>query len=245
MLSLNEYQRQVYAEIFGCSVEQSSGLTSAAMSVHRGTVFNSWMRALRLGFPSVRACVPAEFDSLADDFMRCRPPRHPCLQHYGAGFPDFLAARSNSQLPAFLVDIARFDLALEQVAHKTPGPHCLTFEIAPTIELRLNPSVTRLDTCYAVDLVRDAVEAGASDPLLGLDMSCAPRRFAIWRGPSGPTVRQLSPSAADFLAALLAGDSLTDAIGVTASGHQQSTLLLQAIRSEILTASFVDVIRIS
>lgn len=248
MLSLNDYQRRMTAEILGSKGTLLSGMTSAALIVHRETVFNTWVRALRLTFPSVYGCSPAAFQRLANEFMRGHPPRRPCLHDYGDEFPDFLASHPDFQqrdfriLP-YLPDLARFDLALDRAAQQPLGPHGRSFTIAADLELRLNPAVARLDTGYPVDLIRDAVESGSDHPLAGLEMTPTPCRFAIWRGANGPTVKRLSHFAANFLTALLTGNLAPDAIGLF-EGSIESAELLHAIRTEILTASFVEIVRI-
>lgn len=116
MLELADFQLAFAAAMGrsgGGALERQPGF-----AVYRNTTPNALVEALRAGYPVVAQLVGDEaFAILALDFARRRPPTHPVLLDYGAGFPHFLAAQPwiAEELP-YLPDVAEIE-RLRSEAH--------------------------------------------------------------------------------------------------------------------------------
>lgn len=79
-------------------------------AVYRNTAARGAVEALRAGYPTIDALIgEAAFTDAALDFRTGQPPTSPVLDHYGAGFPAFLARQPwTGELP-YLADVARLD----------------------------------------------------------------------------------------------------------------------------------------
>jgi hypothetical protein len=250
MLTLAEFQRRVSAELLdplsaanvypGCE----SGLVSQALVVHRRTVQSVWENALRLTFPALVRLISAEdFESLAYEYARAHLPRDASLDDFGAAFPEFLAAHPMTQGRRYLIDIARFELALERAAHQPRDVHSHDIPLGSHMTLRLFGSVGVLHFDFPVDLIRDAVDAARPEPLSGLDLTPEARHLAIWRGASGATVKAFSAASAHFLEGLLRDGSAERAVeSAMTAANIPAREVLAAIQSEVFTATFLQLI---
>jgi hypothetical protein len=250
MLTLAEFQRRVSAELLdplgaanvypGCE----SGLATQALAIHRRTVQSVWENALRITFPTLLCLISTEdFRSLAYEYARTHLPRAASLEDFGAAFPEFLAAQPMTQGRRYLIDIARFELALERAAHQPKDIHSPDIPLGSHMTLRILDSVRVQHFDFPVDLIRDAVDAARPEPLAGLDLTPEPRHFAIWRGTTGATVKAFSAASAHFLERLLQDGSAERAVesAVTAANIPAGDVLA-AIQSEVFTATFVQLI---
>ncbi|GIX38480.1 MAG: DUF2063 domain-containing protein [Silanimonas sp.] len=91
--------------------------------VHRNTVMSSLVRALAEGFPSIERLVgPEFFSAMATEFVRRRPPSHPVLLAYGAGFAEFLEGFGPVAALPYLADVARLDGLRRRAWHAADVP---------------------------------------------------------------------------------------------------------------------------
>ena len=113
-------------------------------AVYRNTTPNALIEALAASYP-VTFCLVGEeaFAILALDFAKRRPPAHPVLLDYGAGFPHFLAAQPwiAEELP-YLHDVAEIERLRAEAHIAADAPALDLSDLAcldPWPSLRLPP----------------------------------------------------------------------------------------------------------
>ena len=209
------------------------GLLAAAesLAVHRNTAIYGLVNALRISHPTVDALVGADFfDQAARDFVQAHPPTSAWLTGYGERFAEFLETYEPVRELPYLADVAQFDFAVEQVAldvSRADGP---SLDLGEAV-LALDGSLRLVDLNYPVAAIRDAL-AEDEDRLATLDMRGRRHALALWRLPEGTGVRELCPSSAVFVAAMLAGE---DPGGLLAEAD------LDALQSEVFAAPFARI----
>lgn len=180
-----------------------------ALSVHRDTALGGLVNALNLSFPTVLALVGKDFfDQAARAFIERSPPSSAWLTGYGEGFADFLAAYEFARELPYLADVARFDFAVERVAHAAEGEDGRTLDLGEAM-LTLDASLRLVDLDYPADAIRDALGED-EERLAQIDMRRRRRTLALWRRPDGAGLRLLSPISAAFVKAVHDGRDLSD-----------------------------------
>lgn len=116
-------------------------------AVYRNTTPNALSGALAANYP-VTSCLVGEeaFAILALDFAKRRPPAHPVLIDYGAGFPHFLAGQPwiAEELP-YLPDVAEIERLRTEAHVAADAPALGLADLAkldpwPTLRLALHPA---------------------------------------------------------------------------------------------------------
>ena len=136
-----------------------AGLTDGAgrpagrrFGVYRNNVAVSLTEAMHEAFPVIaRLLGKHNMDGLAGLFLRAHPPRDPRLMHYGAAFPDFLAAMPQLAHLGYLADVARLELALRRSYHAADAD-----PLAPEVLAATDPetlAAARLDLAPALGLL--------------------------------------------------------------------------------------------
>ncbi|SLN51030.1 hypothetical protein ROJ8625_02540 [Roseivivax jejudonensis] len=179
-------------------------------AVYRNNVAVSLRDALAAGFPAVAARLgPALFSDVALDYLRASPPDTPVLQHWGTGFPDYLAAHPHLADRPDLPDLARLDLLIRQSYHAAdheaadPAPLATMDEATlMTVRLRLAPSLRLLSSPWPVLSLRRVVLDGGPEP------SMAPEEIVVLRPDFDPEPRALPAGGVAILSALRAGAPL-------------------------------------
>jgi hypothetical protein len=224
MSSLRELQAGFRAAIL---VDDESGVApavidddvgaSARLAIYRHHVFTSLTAALQATYPVVTRLVDRRFFGwVADRYVRAHPPAGPCLAEYGGDFPAFLA-----QFPAcahlpWLADVARLEWAMNVALH-APDAVALDSDALRALEpgalarltLRLEPSVTLLDSPWPVDAIWRANQPAADGVV---DLGAGAARIEIRRLGDDVVFRALPPGTFAFRAALAAGRTLQDAV---------------------------------
>ena len=189
---------------------QSAGKRFA---VYRNNVVVGLTEALEAAFPVVRKLVgEAFFAAMAGEFLRRHPPQSRIMMLYGAEFPGFLSRFPPVATLPYLPDVARLEQALRESYHAAdadpvapevlaaiPEAAFLTSRLALAPALRLIRSPWPIHAIWHANTQGGAVQAGAEDVLL-----LRPKFDA------SPIV--LPKAAADFIAALLAGEVVATAL---------------------------------
>jgi hypothetical protein len=221
-MSLREIQRDLRAALLGgdearaCAAVDGDGLDpSARLAIYRHHVATTLTAALRATFPVVCRLVDERFFAFAADrYIRAEPPSGPCLFEYGAGFAGFLAEFPPCAGLAYLPDVARLEWALERAWHAPdarPLPIDAMAAVPPRdaggLGLALDPSVTYLDSRFAVDRIWRANRPDAVEPEL-VDAGAGPARLEIRRRGDDAGFRALEPGVFTLRRALAEGDDL-------------------------------------
>lgn len=123
MPSLREFQsrcRRAFvagdSSALGELVQSHVGATSSGISVYQNNARETFRLALAASYPIVEALVGADcFAGLASRYLGLHPSSEPDLQLFTEQFPEFLdGCYSNSQY-RYLADVARLELATDQV----------------------------------------------------------------------------------------------------------------------------------
>ena len=244
MSSLHEFQRQLAASLLPIESAANDEPTPPAQThmsglhVHRQTVSSALTSALQYAYPSVlRLLGGAEFARLAACYARHHPPQTAVPGEYGARFPEYLVLWAGST-ESWLIDVARFDREVEQVAKEPLGLFGNPIALGRTTSLRLDASLRCQRFSYPVDLLQGAQAPSISDgSSRGPDAFPAPRHLAIWRNAEGAAVKWLSEPSVRFLKSLLASHGPKEAI-LVAVGRLDPQKVVKAVRSELFSSSF-------
>ena len=183
-------------------------------SVYRNNVAASLTRALEASFPTVRKLVGDEFfGAMAVVFLRAHPPRSQMLMLYGDAFPGWLESFPPVAHLGYLPDVARLDQAMRESYHAadgTPLPEAafqrLRGEDIAGLRLSLAPSLRLVRSRWPIQAIWAANHEGGPKPQM------VPQDVAVLRAEFDPRPVTLPSGGADFLAGLLAGQTLGEAL---------------------------------
>ncbi len=193
--------------------------------VYRNNVAAGLGRALEDGFPIVRAIVgPDFFAAMAQVFLRAHPPRARRLWEYGADLPAFLASFPPADGLPYLPDVARLELALRQSHHAadtvplTAEALMLPPERMLGARLSLAPTLRLLQSPWPLWSIWQ-FHHGGPPPEPG------PQDVVVLRPAFDPLPLLLPTGGAAFVAALLTGATVGQAIDAAGPDHPLSETL--------------------
>jgi len=247
MRSLAELQRDFARTLLFEEAALPDGLfaqgpipAAEALSVYRNTVLGGLVDALGLSFPTVRRLVGEDFfDQAAVAYARSQPPAEPRLTGYGRAFPGFLEIYPGAVELAYLGDVARLDLAIDEAAAAPMLDRLLEIEAAVRLSLPVSLAVIELQ--WPALKIREALEGDDDAELAEIDLRPAPRWCAVWRKGHDAAAKPLAPAPGRFLKALLAGAEASEALVLAAPDADRDGALL-AIQAEVFAASFAQVV---
>ncbi|MFQ1702061.1 DUF2063 domain-containing protein [Loktanella agnita] len=202
-------------------------------NVYRNNVAVGLSDALETGFPVLRKLVGDRFfRAMAGVYLRQHPPKSPLMMFYGEAMPEFLRGFAPAQSLPYLSDIARLELALRTAYHAADATAAdaavlaaLTPEALNNTCLRLAPSVRLLRSDYPIHgIYRANTHSDAPKPVMQAET------VLITRLQFDPEIHLINASATAFIAALLQGHTLEQAIGTAGD-----TLDLSATLGLLLT----------
>ena len=187
------------------------------IQVYRNMVFNTLSGALVTSFPVVLRLVGQDcFEGLASRYIAAIPSSSGNLQDYGQSFPDFLASAAETAGLPYLPDVARLEW-LRQEAYLAAdadaiAPEWLTLlkddELAQS-KIDLHPSIHLLASQHPIfDIWRFCHDENPHQLHLGGEGQAV----MVWRDDIQIAIQPVSLGAHRFVAALLAGRSLDEAI---------------------------------
>lgn len=193
-------------------------------AVYRNNVAGGLTKALEVGFPAVRKLVgEAFFAAMAGVFLRAHPPQSRILMLYGAAFPDFLTSFPPISHLSYLPDVARLEQAIRESYHAADHVPADLTGVAPedllARRLRLAPSMRLLRSDWPIHAIWAANMAGGPNPVPG------PQDVLVLRQGFDPVPHPLPPGGAGFVAALLAGAPLSNAIEAGGDGFDAGGVL--------------------
>ena len=205
-------------------------------SVYRNNVASSLTRALEAAFPTVRKLVGDEFfAAMAVVFLRAHPPTSRMLMLYGAEFPGFLEAFPPVRHLGYLPDVARLDQAMRESYHAADSAplheaafqRLLGTDIAG-MRLHLAPSLRLVRSSWPIVSIWAANAEGGPARRTGAEDAL------VLRPEFDPKPHGLPPEGGAFVAGLLAGQSLGEALD-----HAGPKLDLPAILGQLIAAQAI------
>lgn len=199
----------------------AAGMSPAErLDVYRNTFASVLTTALRLSYPAVcRLVGPDFFAGAARIFIAENLPTGGCLDDYGAGLPDFLAAFAPAASLPYLPDVARLEWAVSRALHADDAEPLDARRLAALgeadrgrVRFEPHPSVGLVSAQYPVDVIWRSVIDEDDAALAAIDLAAGPVWLLIERLATGIDVRRLSESAWRFAAALCAGRPLAAAL---------------------------------
>lgn len=187
-------------------------------AVYRNNVVVGLTEALKSNFPAVARIVgDAFFLAMARAYAAASPPVSPVLLAFGGNFPDFIAAFEPAADLTYLADVARLEAAWLQAYHsqeaKSLAANALA-DIAPEdasgLLFDLHPSLRLLRSPFPVMTIW-AMNVGLKD-VGPVDFLVAGDDVLVLRLEAEVTVRALPSGAYDFISALVAGQTLGQAM---------------------------------
>jgi hypothetical protein len=187
-------------------------------AVYRNNVVLGLIEALKAAFPVTRRLVGDDFFAgMARVHALQNPPTSPVMLDYGADFADFVGRFEPAATPPYLADVVRLERAWTEAYHAAEAlplsPRALTEiprEDLSRARLLLHPSVRLVRSAFPVIQIwraHDHVEALGS-----LDLGGGGEDALISRPGHEVELRPLPPGAASFVAALLAGATIEEAL---------------------------------
>ena len=224
------------ADGFLAEIAPGAVVASAALGVHRNTIISGLTNALRLTYPTVDWLVGEDFfDQAALHFTRLYPPAGMQLSDYGREFPAFLDSYFPAADLAYLADVARFDLAVDQVAAWSVEASSVLVDLANGVGLKLDGSLRILRLSYPADRIRDARDQD-DEALAALELTPGVYCYAFWRSAQGASVQSLPAGVAAFVQVVLAGGSAE--AGLEALMQQSGAEGLEQLQSDLFFAPF-------
>lgn len=225
MPSLREVESEMRLALLGGDDEpartrvRGDGLAPAArLAIYRHHVVTTLTAALQATFPVVCRLVDARFFAYAADrYIHVEAPSGPCLFEYGAGFADFLAGFPPCRSLPYLADVARLEWAMQRALH---APDAISLpiramqgvapDLAASLTLTFDPSVSLLPSRYPVDRIWHANQADEPEPAV-VNLADGGARLEIRRCGDDVVFRALEPAVFAFRRALARGADLAAA----------------------------------
>ena len=248
MPSLREVQSEMRLASLGgddapaCTRVRGDGLEPAArLAIYRHHVVTTLTAALEGAFPVVCRLVDERFFAYAAArYIQVESPSGPCLFEYGASFADFLAEFPACRSLRYLADVARLEWAMQRGLHAAdaiPLPIRAMQGVAPdlaaSLTLTIDPSVTLLSSPYPVDRIWRANQADEPEPAV-VDLTAGGARLEIRRFGDDVIFRAVDPPVFAFRHALARGADLAAATAEALAADPVFDL------ASALTALFAD-----
>lgn len=199
-------------------------------AVYRNNVVVGLTEALQDAFPAVCRIVGDEFfQAMARIYALSDLPASPILLDYGAGFPDFIAGFQPAATLPYLPDVARIERAWIEAYHAREALRLQASDFAAIdadrlaeIHLTVHPSLRVVRSRLpALTIWRMNVGDGVPKPV---DLEAGGEDALIVRPEAEVEVRSMPPGAAEFVAALAAGLSVSEAMKAALTADPQFDL---------------------
>ena len=189
------------------------------LGIHANHYRLSLVEALGTTFAPARRLVGEEFfDALLRRYALAHPPAAPCLAEYGAGLAEFCETDDVAAATPFLPDVLRFAFALNIAAQDkiTQALDAATLSAIgsdrlPVLRVEALPGVTLIASRFPLTALWRLATDESDDPA-PVDLSTGPECIAIWPEATAPAWTLLEPGDHAFLAAMIAGHPLAEAV---------------------------------
>ncbi|MDO1584345.1 HvfC/BufC N-terminal domain-containing protein [Rhizobium oryzicola] len=201
-------------------------------NVYRNNVTVSLINAVASIYPAVQRITGEDFfRAMARFYIRAHPPRSPLLFAYGREFPDFIEAYEYASSMPWLADVARIERAWLDAYHAADAAHLapdMLSEIAPeglgALRFRPHPATRILRSAYPAVTIFSMNHNGGEVSAV----EDRPEDALVTRRDDEVMVTHLDSGAADFLQALIAGETLgtAAALGLEANPNLDLSRLI-------------------
>jgi hypothetical protein len=191
-------------------------------AVYRNNVVVGLLKALATRFPATSRIVGEEFfNAMARVFVVAHPPRSPLLATYGDDFPDFIAGFEPAAELPYLADVARLEAARTRAYHAAnaePVDPSQLHTVAPDglgdMRFVLHRSAEVVRSRHPIVTIW-AMNSGGKE--LGPIADWLPEDALIARPYLDVEIRALPRGGSAFLVALIAGQTLAQAVEAAAT----------------------------
>jgi hypothetical protein len=206
---------------------------SRRLSVYRNNVVGSLSDAIIATCPTLEKLVGKDFlERMARSFVLKRPPLRGCLNTYGAGFDDFIAAFKPAESLPYLPDIAQLDLAMnpayyaqDQIAMTAENLATIPPESLGDTRLKICDHVHLLKSQYPIDKIYEFCQI--ENPDYDLDVSAGGVCVMVFRQNFSTQLAVLDEGEFEMLTALHTlplGEALESVMGENESFDFQTFL---------------------
>jgi hypothetical protein len=179
------------------------------LAVYSDAYFLRLEECLGQDFRAVKRTMGDEdFRRLAADYLMKHPSRSPFINDAGAALPAFLKRHPFTRRLPFLPDLAALERAAIRALFTDRTPAGDLAGLGPRSRLRLDATVSFLETGWAVDKLWEA-RGGEGPRRLSAPSA---RKLLVWRDGTWARVRALALDEDDVLRRLAAGRTLAGAL---------------------------------
>jgi hypothetical protein len=255
MPSLRELQQDFSATLFAgdgaappfATIPEDRAVERIA--VYRRALFTNYRNALGATYPVVKRLVGTPFFHAAvDAFVGGHPATSGDLNLYGDAFGAFLGVYPPAADLPYLGDVAALEWAQDEAnrsADDESSPEAVLAALSatapvrwPTLVLALAPSCRLVSSRYPILRIWQVNQDFSGDQRVSLDGG--PDRLLVRREAQGVTIERITEGEHAWLAALMAGSSLGDAIDA-AQGADAKFDLRTVLSARISDRTIVDV----
>jgi hypothetical protein len=236
--SLAEQQNQLLAQL--CAKQLTK--PSRGMQAYRANAHASAERALLAAYPVMQQLLGADsFAQLARALWHAHPPERGDLAQWGHALASFVAGAPQLVATPYLPDVARLEWALHTCGNAadstldTASFNLLTQHDPSALRLCLPSGTQLLASRYPVVTVLQAHtgQAALSDAAQLLRQG-KPQTALVWREGLVPRLREVQANERDLLQALVAGQTLGQALDAMSPELDFSTWLATQVRGGFL-----------
>jgi hypothetical protein len=203
-------------------ISHTASKPARRFAVYRNNVVVGLLNALATRFPVTSRIVGEEFfNAMARVFVVAHPPRSPLLATYGNDFPDFIAGFEPAVELTYLADVARLEAARTRAYHAANAEpvdpiqlHTVAPDALGDLRFVLHPSAEVVRSPHPIVTIW-AMNSGAKG--LGPIAEWRPEDALIARPYLDVEIRALPRGGSAFLVALIAGQTLADAVEAAAT----------------------------
>ena len=155
-------------------LEENKIPLSDRLSVYQDNILVSLTNVILDCFPLTKALVGEDFlRYAAKSYIQSHPPEQGCMNHYGSNLPSFLASFEPAKALAYLPDMARFEVAMNDAYYAMEDPALTAAQLAALPQetlsehtLTLRASLTLLESSYPLLALHDFVTKETDPPSL-------------------------------------------------------------------------------
>jgi len=122
-MTLQNLQAEFLEQLFSENEAKSSVYPLSRLAIHRNNIITQLTNVLRETYPLVNKLLGSDFFNMtAKHYIEQYPSRHPCLQHYGEFFSNFLTEFAPVRNLVYLPEVAAFEWHCHQVFYAAEHP---------------------------------------------------------------------------------------------------------------------------